>query len=83
MEKQKEVRRISIFGSEGKAIVSQIVEVEGDKISLLPEMASPEKKTDKQEQAKKLPGDLHCGTCEVSFTDRLEQVRMYYESCDC
>lgn len=74
MEKQKEVRRVSLFSSEGKTTVSQIVQVEEEKVQLLPELA-PDSEKNEGEQTRKLPGDLlHCSACDVSFTDRQEQV---------
>ena len=73
MEKQKGVRRVNIFSSEGRDTLCQIVQVREDKLNDLLEQPELEKKIG--DETARIGSGTHCLSCNATFTTREEQVR--------
>ena len=73
MAGQTGVKKVSVFSTEGRRILSQILQVREEKMLLENELER-KKKTEEEQEASKTSGELHCLSCQVIFSDREEQV---------
>ena len=76
MEKQKGVKKVNLFSSEGRNTLKQLVQAHSERVDSdvlqLEQLVQEEGKG--ESTSGRLPGDLHCHSCHVTFTGREEQV---------
>ncbi len=78
MEKQKGVKKINLFSSEGRDILCQIVQERLNDVLDQSESTVRMIDEERRETSTIIGCDPHCHSCDVTFTTREEQVSVDY-----